>query len=194
MVFSRRVCWPATAIRDSADILCLLVWTDDSCSRKSRFSVVLRRVLSGILSQNRLSDGKRASAEPAADIAGGCGDAGGCVTAKLCRYSAQRDHYSAVASVSTAARARAARAVRAGRAATWHGDLAPLKSAKVLAFGADEIARRCSFWCRQMRKGAKRCRKMLKFKKTFSGCKGVFNDVTRSLLVLADAVIVRELQ
>ena len=76
----------------------------------------------------------------------------------------------------------------------WPGYLVPLKSAKVLAFGADEIARRCSFWCRQMRKGAKRCRKMLKFKKTFSGCKGVFNDVTRSLLVLADAVIVRELQ
>ena len=79
-------------------------------------------------------------------------------------------------------------------AAAWLGDLVPLKSAKVLAFGADEIARRCSFWCRQMRKDAKRCRKMLKFKKTFSGCKGVFNDVTRSLLVLADAVIVRELQ
>ena len=90
MVFSRRVCWPATAIRDSADILCLLVWTDDSCSRKSRFSVVLRRVLSGILSQNRLSDGKRASAEPAADIAGGCGDAGGCgIVVSLCRRSAQ---------------------------------------------------------------------------------------------------------
>jgi len=29
----------------------------------------------------------------------------------------------------------------------WLGYLVPLKSAKVLAFGADEIARRCSFWC-----------------------------------------------
>ena len=41
----------------------------------------------------------------------------------------------------------------------WLGDLVPLKSAKVLAFGADEIARRCSFWCHQMRKGAERCHK-----------------------------------
>ena len=39
----------------------------------------------------------------------------------------------------------------------WPGYLVPLKSAKVLAFGADEIARRCSFWCRQMRKDAERC-------------------------------------
>ena len=30
---------------------------------------------------------------------------------------------------------------------SWPGYLVPLKSAKVLAFGADEIARRCSFWC-----------------------------------------------
>ena len=41
----------------------------------------------------------------------------------------------------------------------WLGYLVPLKSAKVLAFGADEIARRCSFWCRQMRKDAGRCYK-----------------------------------
>ena len=40
---------------------------------------------------------------------------------------------------------------------TWLGYLVPLKSAKVLAFGANEIARRCSFWCRQMRKDAERC-------------------------------------
>jgi hypothetical protein len=50
------------------------------------------------------------------------------------------------------------------RSCSWHvpdwlGYLVPLKSAKVLAFGADEIARRCSFWCRQMRKDAGRCYK-----------------------------------
>jgi len=45
------------------------------------------------------------------------------------------------------------------RGAAWPGYLVPLKSAKVLAFGADEIARRCSFWCRQMRKDAGRCYK-----------------------------------
>jgi hypothetical protein len=33
----------------------------------------------------------------------GCGRAGGCAKAKLRRFSAQRDHYSAAASVSTAA-------------------------------------------------------------------------------------------
>jgi hypothetical protein len=46
-----------------------------------------------------------------------------------------------------------------GEGTAWPGYLVPLKSAKVLAFGADEIARRCSFWCRQMRKDAGRCYK-----------------------------------